>query len=71
MGFDAPEEYEAAAANLIVDPDTESYTRRDFLSAYYNYRTNGFVTNERGFILTYYEPEDGQQYWLRRMTEDR
>jgi hypothetical protein len=70
MGFSSPAAYEEAAAAVVVSDDFDSWTRPDFSEIYYNWRTNEFVAvSASGHLLTYFEPEDGAQYWLNEITK--
>jgi hypothetical protein len=70
MGFATPEEYEAAAARVPSDSDTQSAVRSDLSKIHYNHRTNEYVVvSAAGYIVTYYLPLDGQTYWLQKLSE--
>ncbi len=68
MGFSSPEEYEAAASNVITSPKVLQKTEADDGDyVYYLESTNEFVVvSTRGFIRTYFKPNDGIAYYNRQ-----
>lgn len=68
MGFDTPEEYEDAAALVVADEDALHKTEKeDGDDVYYLEESNEFVViSTDGYIRTYFEPEDGMEYFERQ-----
>lgn len=68
MGFNSPEEYEAAANRVIDDEDVlHKIEAEDGDDVYYLERTNEFVVvSKDGYIRTYFYPNDGIDYFNRQ-----
>ncbi|MCR5801546.1 MAG: hypothetical protein K6G57_04365 [Lachnospiraceae bacterium] len=68
MGFDSPEEYEAAASAVIYNPDVLTKTEKeDGDYVFYVEETNEFVVvSTDGFIRTYFLPSGGKSYFDRQ-----
>ena len=68
MGFDSPEEYEAAASAVIYNPDVLTKTEKeDGDYVFYVEDTNEFVVvSTDGFIRTYFLPDGGKAYFDRQ-----
>ena len=68
MGFDSPEEYEAAASAVIYNPDVLTKTEKDDGDyVFYVEDTNEFVVvSTDGFIRTYFLPDGGKAYFDRQ-----
>lgn len=68
MGFDSPEEYEAAANKVVDDEDVLHKTEaEDGDDIYYLEETNEFVViSTDGYIRTYFYPDDGIDYFNRQ-----
>ncbi|MDD3796988.1 MAG: zinc-ribbon domain containing protein [Lachnospiraceae bacterium] len=68
MGFDSAEAYEAAAGQVVGDPDALHKTEaEDGDDVYYLEATNEFViVSVAGYLRTYFKPEDGIDYYERQ-----
>ena len=68
MGFDSPEEYQAAANAVIANPEALVKTEKeDGDYVYYVEDTNEFVVlSTDGYIRTYFYPEGGKGYFDRQ-----
>ncbi len=68
MGFDSAESYEAAANEVINNPDSlHRIEEEDGDDVYYHEETNGFViVSIDGYIRTFFYPEDGLDYFNRQ-----
>lgn len=68
MGFDSPEEYEAAANKVIDDEEVlHKIEAEDGDDVYYLEETNEFVVvSKDGYIRTYFYPNDGIEYFNRQ-----
>lgn len=68
MGFETAEAYEDAAAAVVTDEDVLHKTEEeDGDDVYYLEDTNEFVVvSTDGYIRTYFEPEDGLEYFERQ-----
>lgn len=68
MGFESAEEYEDAAAAVVADSDVLHKTEKeDGDDVYYLEDTNEFVVvSTDGYIRTYFEPEDGLEYFEKQ-----
>lgn len=68
MGFDSPEEYEAAASAVICNPNVLTKTEKeDGDYVFYVEETNEFVVvSTDGFIRTYFLPSGGKSYFDRQ-----
>ena len=68
MGFDSPEEYEAAANDVVYNSMTMHKTEaEDGDDVYYLESTNEFViVSTYGYIRTYFQPADGLAYYNRQ-----
>ena len=68
MGFDSPEEYEAAANEVVYNTMTMHKTEaEDGDDVYYLESTNEFVVvSTYGYIRTYFNPDDGLDYYNRQ-----
>lgn len=68
MGFKTPEEYEDAAALVVADEEVLHKTEKeDGDDVYYLEDSNEFVViSTDGYIRTYFEPEDGIEYFKRQ-----
>ncbi len=65
MGFDSPEEYEAAASDVVNDPAALHKTEKDDGDdIYYIESTNEFVVvSGDGYLRTYFLPDAGKRYF--------
>lgn len=65
MGFDSAEEYEAAACDVVNDPEALHKTEKeDGDDIYYIEATNEFVVvSKDGYIRTYFLPSSGKKYY--------
>lgn len=68
MGFDSPKEYEAAASDVINNPDAlHKIEKEDGDGVYYVEATNEFVIlSKDGYIRTYFLPSAGIKYYNRQ-----
>lgn len=68
MGFDSAESYEAAASEVINNPDSlHRIEEEDGDDVYYLEETNGFViVSIDGYIRTFFYPDDGLDYFNRQ-----
>ena len=68
MGFDSPESYEAAANDVINNPDSlHRIEEEDGDDVYYHEETNSFVVvSIDGYIRTFFYPDDGLEYFNRQ-----
>lgn len=68
MGFDTAEAYLDAANDVIDDPDVlHKIEAEDGDDIYFLEETNEFVVvSTDGYIRTYFEPEDGLEYYNRQ-----
>ena len=68
MGFKTAEDYEDAAAKVVTDKDVlHKEEKEDGDDVYYLEDTNEFVVvSTDGYIRTYFEPEDGMEYFERQ-----
>lgn len=68
MGFTSEQEYQTAAAEVVVNPDALHKTEaEDGDDVYYVERTNEFViVSTDGYLRTYFNPEDGIDYYNRQ-----
>lgn len=68
MGFDSAEEYEAAAAAVVSNPDVLHKTEKeDGDDVYYVEATNEFViVSKDGYIRTYFLPSGGIKYYNKQ-----
>ena len=68
MGFSSPEEYEAAASDVVFNEDALHKTEKeDGDDVYYLETTNEFViVSTSGYIRTYFNPDDGINYFNRQ-----
>ena len=68
MGFDSAESYEAAANEIINNPDSlHRIEEEDGDDVYYLEETNGFViVSIDGYIRTFFYPDDGLDYFNRQ-----
>lgn len=68
MGFESAKEYEDAAAAVVTDDDVLHKTEKeDGDDVYYLEDTNEFVVvSTDGYIRTYFEPEDGLEYFEKQ-----
>ncbi len=68
MGFDSPEEYEAAASAVIYNPNVLTKTEKeDGDYVFYVEDTNEFVVvSTDGYIRTYFLPSGGKSYFDRQ-----
>lgn len=68
MGFDSAESYEAAANEVINNPDSlHRIEEEDGDDVYYHEETNSFViVSIYGYIRTFFYPEDGLDYFNRQ-----
>lgn len=68
MGFSSAMEYEAAAASVVQNKEALHKTEaEDGDDVYYLEQTNEFViVSTDGYIRTYFEPEDGIDYYDRQ-----
>lgn len=65
MGFESPEEYEAAAAAVVYDSRALHKNEADGDDLYYIEETNEYVvvSSKSGKILSYYLPDRGKEYF--------
>lgn len=68
MGFETKEEYEAAAARVVVNPNSlHKIESEDGDDCYYLEETNEFViVSTDGYIRTYFKPDSGKDYFDRQ-----
>lgn len=68
MGFSSAEEYQAAAAAVVNNPDSlHKLEAEDGDDVYYLESTNEFViVSTDGYIRTYFKPDDGIEYYNRQ-----
>lgn len=68
MGFANAEEYEAAASDVVLNPESLHKTEKaDGDDCYYLEATNDFVVvSTDGFIRTYFRPDSGKSYFDRQ-----
>lgn len=68
MGFSTPEEYEQAAAAVVLNADSlHKLEAEDGDDVYYLEKTNEFViVSTDGYIRTYFYPSDGIDYFNRQ-----
>mgnify|MGYP003299900859 FL=1 len=68
MGFDSAKSYEAAAGEVINNPDSlHRIEEEDGDDVYYLEENNGFViVSVDGYIRTFFYPEDGLDYFNRQ-----
>lgn len=68
MGFNSAEEYQEAASDVINNPDALHKTEsEDGDDVYYIEKTNEFVVlSTDGYIRTYFNPDDGEDYYDRQ-----
>lgn len=68
MGFDSAESYEAAANEIINNPNSlHRIEEEDGDDVYYLEENNGFViVSIDGYIRTFFYPEDGLDYFTRQ-----
>ena len=68
MGFDSPEEYEEAAANVVLNPNAlHKKEKEDGDDVYYLEDTNEFViVSTDGYIRTYLKPDEGERYFNKQ-----
>ena len=68
MGFDSAKSYEAAANEIINNPDSlHRIEEEDGDDVYYLEETNGFViVSIDGYIRTFFYPDDGLDYFNRQ-----
>ena len=68
MGFDSPKSYEAAANDVIHNPNSlHRIEEEDGDDVYYLEETNGFViVSVDGYIRTFFYPDDGLAYFNRQ-----
>lgn len=68
MGFDSAEAYEAAANQVIQNPDVlHKLEAEDGDDVYYLEETNEFVVvSTDGYIRTYFNPDSGMDYFNRQ-----
>lgn len=68
MGFDSAESYEAAANEIINNPDSlHRIEEEDGDDVYYLEEINGFViVSIDGYIRTFFYPDDGLDYFNRQ-----
>ena len=68
MGFDSAEDYEAAAEKVVLnDRALHKEEKEDGDDVYYLESTNELViVSTDGYIRTYFEPEDGLEYFKRQ-----
>lgn len=68
MGFDSAESYEAAANEIINNPDSlHRIEEEDGDDVYYLEENKGFViVSIDGFIRTFFYPDDGLEYFNRQ-----
>ncbi|SNU06891.1 Fibronectin type III domain-containing protein [Lachnospiraceae bacterium] len=65
MGFASAEEYEAAASDVVLNPESLHKTEKeDGDDCYYLEATNDFVVvSTDGYIRTYFRPDSGKSYF--------
>ena len=68
MGFATAEEYEAAASSVVNNPNSlHKLEAEDGDDVYYLEETNDFViVSKKGYIRTYFRPDDGKSYYDRQ-----
>lgn len=68
MGFASAEEYEAAAGKVVANKETlHKVEEEDGDDVYYLEETNEFVVvSTDGYIRTYFNPDDGLDYYNRQ-----
>lgn len=68
MGFDSAKSYEAAASEVINNPDSlHRIEEEDGDDVYYHEETNSFViVSIDGYIRTFFYPDDGLAYFNRQ-----
>lgn len=68
MGFDSAKSYEAAASEVINNPDSlHRIEEEDGDDVYYHEETNSFViVSLDGYIRTFFYPDDGLDYFNRQ-----
>lgn len=68
MGFSTPEEYEQAAAAVVLNEESFHKTEaEDGDDVYYLEKTNEFViVSTDGYLRTYFYPTDGIDYFHRQ-----
>ena len=68
MGFDSPKSYEAAANDVIHNPNSlHRIEEEDGDDVYYHEETNSFViVSVDGYIRTFFYPDDGLDYFNRQ-----
>ena len=68
MGFDSAKSYEAAANEVINNPDSlHRIEEEDGDDVYYLEENNGFViVSVDGYIRTFFYPDDGLDYFNRQ-----
>ena len=68
MGFNSAEEYEKAASSVVSNPTALHKTEsKDGDDVYYIEDTNEFViVSSDGYIRTYFNPDDGIDYYNRQ-----
>lgn len=68
MGFDSAKSYEAAASEVINNPDSlHRIEEEDGDDVYYHEETNSFViVSVDGYIRTFFYPDDGLDYFNRQ-----
>ena len=68
MGFDSAKSYEAAAGEVINNPDSlHRIEEEDGDDVYYHEETNSFViVSLDGYIRTFFYPDDGLDYFNRQ-----
>ena len=68
MGFDSMEDYEEAAGAVVYHPDVLTKTEEeDGDYVYYIEESNEFVViSQDGYIRTYFNPDDGIDYFNRQ-----
>lgn len=68
MGFDSAKSYEAAANEIINNPDSlHRIEEEDGDDVYYLEENNGFViVSVDGYIRTFFYPDDGLDYFYRQ-----
>lgn len=68
MGYDSAQSYEKAASAVVTNPDSlHKKEAEDGDDVYYLEKSNEFVIVAKdGFIRTYFNPEDGLEYYNRQ-----
>lgn len=68
MGFASPEEYQSAAAAVVLNSEALHKTEaEDGDDVYYIESTNEFVVvSADGYIRTYFKPDSGIRYYNRQ-----